>query len=167
MKWILTLLLGVFMNMAYGADFTLTSTSFKNGDTLSSQYTCDGKDISPQLAWSGAPENTKSFALIVSDPDAPAGTWYHWVLFNIPADTHELAENIQTLPTGTIVGTTSFKRNRYNGPCPPKGKPHHYIFTLYALDKALDLPSADAEMLLKVMKGHVLASTEITGLYEK
>lgn len=144
---------------------SVTSSAFQDGANIPEQYSCKGQDISPPLAWSGAPANTKSFALICADPDAPAGTWYHWVLYNIPANTKEIIEN-QT-PEGALVGKNSWGNTSYQGPCPPSGT-HHYIFTLYALDTILNLNSApDAKGLENAMKGHILQSSKITGLFTK
>lgn len=159
---IIILLLSIFlMNGVYAMN--LTSTAFKDGGTIPVKYTCDSQDSSPSVAWTGAPANTQSFAIICADPDAPVGTWYHWVIYNIPSTITSLAEN-QT-PTGSVLGKNSWGREKYNGPCPPKGNPHHYIFTLYALDTKLDLSSTDAPTLENSMKGHVLQSTTLTGLY--
>ena len=147
----------------------ITSSSFTAGQSIPKQYTCDGADISPQLAWKDAPAGTKSFALIVDDPDAPAGTWVHWVLFNLPAATHELAEGVEKkeqLANGALQGRNDFPKIGWNGPCPPPGKPHRYFFKLYALDTALDLKAgaskADVE---RAMKGHVLGQGELMGKF--
>src|SRR6266540_1402431 len=123
--------------------FSLTSTAFTDGAAIPVKYTCDGADVSPPLAWSGAPAGTKSFALICDDPDAPRGTWVHWVLFNLPAQEKELAEGTPTsarLPNSARQGKNDFGNIGYGGPAPPKGKPHRYFFKLYALDQTLDLP---------------------------
>jgi Raf kinase inhibitor-like YbhB/YbcL family protein len=147
----------------------LTSPAFKEGDTVPAKYTADGADKSPELRWAGAPDNTKSFALVCEDPDAPSGTWTHWVLFNIPADKTSLAEGVATdkeLPDGSRQGKNDFGKIGYGGPSPPKGKPHHYHFKLYALDTKLDLPAgATRKQVLDAIKGHVLAEGRLTGLY--
>jgi Raf kinase inhibitor-like YbhB/YbcL family protein len=147
----------------------LTSPAFREGDTIPKQYTCDGEDLSPALQWSGAPDTTKSFALICDDPDAPRGTWVHWVLFNLPADTQELAGTVaaqKVLPSGAKQGTNDFRKIGYGGPCPPKGKPHRYFFKLYALDTLLDLPdAATRQQVLTAMKGHLLAEGQLMGKY--
>jgi Raf kinase inhibitor-like YbhB/YbcL family protein len=147
----------------------LTSPAFREGDTIPKPYTCDGEDISPALQWSGAPDGTKSFALICDDPDAPRGTWVHWVLFHLPADSHELAEHVpvqSVLPSGAKQGTNDFRKIGYGGPCPPKGKPHRYFFKLYALDTLLDLPDgATKQQVLTAMKGHLLAEGQLMGEY--
>ncbi len=165
MRFLLLLIGILFMSMANALDFEISSSAFKENETIPTQYTCSGKDVSPPFSWTTASEKTQSFALICSDPDAPGGTWYHWVLYNIPATVKDMAEN--QLPIGSVVGKNSWGRATYNGPCPPPGKPHHYIFTLYALDTKLNLISADAETLQKNMKGHVLQSAKITGIFAR
>ena len=141
-------------------ELKLTSTAFTEGGMIPKQYTCDGKDLSPPLAWSGVPAAAKSLALIADDPDAPLGTWVHWVLFNLPASTQKLPENIppqKTLPDGAKQGMTDFGRIGYGGPCPPGGT-HRYYFKLYALELELKLePGATKGQLLKAMQDHVLA----------
>ena len=130
-----------------GMSLTITSPAFSPNGKIPSKCTCDGDDLSPPLAWTGAPAGTKTFALICDDPDAPAGTWVHWVLWNIPADTIALPEGVRPvdrLPDGTRQGETSFHRIGYGGPCPPSGT-HHYYFKLYALDMLLDLPAKSAK----------------------
>jgi Raf kinase inhibitor-like YbhB/YbcL family protein len=141
----------------------LSSSAFRDGDTIPKKYTCDGEDISPQLSWSGLPQGTQSLALIVDDPDAPAGTWVHWVLYDISPDVSDLPEDAQGLG---IEGKTSFRDPGYGGPCPPKGKPHRYFFKLYALDKTLGLkPGATKADLEKAMQSHILAQGRIMGTY--
>lgn len=151
---------------AYADSFTLDTSSFASNGTIPPQYSCDGKDASPQLSWKGIPDKTETFALILSDPDAPGGTFYHWVLFNIPKNITALAEGISNLPAGTKAGKNSMNRMRYSGPCPPKGATHHYIFTLYALDTTLSLITGpDAETLLHAMQNHIIGQTELRGLF--
>ena len=153
---------------------TLTSPAFANGHEIPSDYTCEGADISPALAWSGVPAGTKSLALIVDDPDAPDPaapkmTWVHWVLYNIPADATRLAEAIEPegLPAGTREGKNDWKRTGYGGPCPPIGR-HRYFFKLFALDAILpDLKTPTKAELEKAMQGHILEKTEVLGLYQK
>jgi|WetSurMetagenome_2_1015567.scaffolds.fasta_scaffold197880_2 Raf kinase inhibitor-like YbhB/YbcL family protein len=148
----------------------LTSTAFKHEGMIPSQYTCDGLDISPQLAWSNVPEGTKSFALICDDPDAPVGDWVHWVLYNIPPATREIAEkitNAEKLPSGALHGKTDFNRYGYGGPCPPGGT-HRYFFKLYALDSTLTFKeAATKKTLLEAMKGHILGQAELMGKYKR
>lgn len=150
---------------------TLTSSDFLHEANIPSRFTCEGKDESPALQWSGTPAETRSFALIVDDPDAPVGTWVHWVAFNIPADKHDLAQGIARtadLPDGTRQGTNDFKRLGYGGPCPPPGKPHRYFFKLYALDRTLDLPGgASKAQLLAAMQDHILGQAELMGKYKR
>ena len=148
--------------------FSLKSSAFTEGATIPKKYTCDGPDISPALEWSGVPAATRSLALIADDPDAPVGTWTHWIAGNIPPD-HSLSEEVQkteTLADGTRQGKNDFRRIGYGGPCPPPGKPHRYFFKLYALDTKLDLkPGASRSELESAMKGHVLAETHLMGKY--
>jgi Raf kinase inhibitor-like YbhB/YbcL family protein len=147
----------------------LTSTAFQPGATIPKPYTGDGADRSPPLHWSDPPQGTKSLALICDDPDAPRGTWVHWVLFNLPSQTHELAEGVPTteaLGNGAKQGKNDFGKIGYGGPAPPKGKPHRYYFKLYALDMAPDLsPGASKAQLVDAMKGHILAEGELVGNY--
>lgn len=167
MRFIVILIGMLFMHIAQAADFSIQSQAFANGDTIPGMFTCDGKDISPSLQWVNIPKNTQSFALIVSDPDAPGGTFYHWVVYNIPAITEGFAENVKRFSAGVIEATNSFGNAHYNGPCPPKGKAHHYIFTLYALDSKLDVTKADATSVLGALENHVIQKTQMVGLYQK
>lgn len=145
----------------------LTSSAFTNNGTLPTKYTCEGEAISPPIQWQDTPAGTKSFALIYEDPDAPNGTWTHWVLYNLPSTINSLEENITTLPPGTKVGINSWPQASYGAPCPPHGK-HRYIFHLYALDTVLDLSGKiTSEKLQKEMLGHILASTELLGFYPR
>lgn len=148
----------------------VTSPAFDQGGMIPTKYTCDGADVSPTIKWGSSPEGTKSFALISDDPDAPAGTWVHWIIFNIPPDANELAENIppeKKLPNGSKHGTNDFKKIGYGGPCPPSGT-HRYFFKLYALDSGLDLnPGATKKELLSAMEGHVLDEGELIGKYKR
>ncbi len=151
---------------------TLTSDAFANGQSIPAKYSCVGKNISPALAWTEPPAGIKSFALIVDDPDAPMGTWVHWVLFNIPADRRILQEDLPITgknvdPNAIYVGKNSSGNIRYDGPCPPSGT-HRYYFKLYALDTTLSLQSgATKEQVLKEMKGHILAQGELMGTFSK
>jgi Raf kinase inhibitor-like YbhB/YbcL family protein len=149
---------------ASSTPFVLTSPSFSSSQAIPKTYTCDDKNISPELTWTGIPENTKSFALIVSDPDAPGGIHYHWVIYNIPPTINSLDEGTAT-PPGT-QGKNSSGDMKYNGLCPPKGSTHSYIFTLYALDSLLNLPNgADAETVMKAAQPHVLGTTQLTSSF--
>lgn len=147
----------------------LTSPAFQAGMTIPKQYTGDGADQSPPLSWSEPPSGTKNLALICDDPDAPRGTWVHWVLFNLPAETRELKEGVpttETLGNKAKQGSNDFGNIGYGGPAPPKGKPHRYIFKLYALDRAVDLaPGATKAQLMDAMKGHILAEGQLVGKY--
>ena len=153
---------------------TLTSTAFKHNSAIPAAYTCQGKDVSVPLAWSGAPPATKSFVLIVDDPDAPDPkaprmTWVHWVLYNLPSAAMALQEGIRTgeLPKGTLEGLNDWKRTGYGGPCPPIGR-HRYFHKLYALDTLLPaMESATKADLEQAMKGHVLEKAELIGTYQK
>ena len=152
----------------------LTSPAFGHNGAIPKLYTCQGKDISPALAWSGLPEGAKSLALIVDDPDAPDPaapkmTWVHWVLYNIPPSASGLAQAVApaALPPGTREGTNDWKRTGYGGPCPPIGR-HRYFHKLYALDTVLpELKQPTKIELEKAMKGHVLATFELIGTYQK
>ena len=153
---------------------TLKSTAFAADGEIPARYTCEGEDVSPPLAWSGAPAGTKSFALIVDDPDAPDPaapkmTWVHWVLYDIPATAGGLYEDVDPakLPAGTREGVNDWGRTGYGGPCPPIGR-HRYFHKLYALDAVLgDLGRPKKAALEKAMKGHVLAEAVLVGTYEK
>lgn len=151
---------------------TLSSAAFTAGGSIAAAYTCDGQDKSPPLSWDGAPAGTKSFALIVDDPDAPdpkapKRVWVHWVLYNLAADTRQLAEAVAKLPPGTRDGKNDWGKTGYGGPCPPIGR-HRYFFKLYALDQMLpDLGTPTKAELEKAMQGHVLEKVEIIGTYER
>jgi len=152
--------------------FTLRiqSSSFSNGGAIPRRYTCDGSNDSPNLHWLSTPGETRSFALVMSDPDAPIN-FTHWLAYNIPASARELAEGASAhgaMPRGSAEGTNSFGRFGYGGPCPPAGKPHHYVFQLYALDVRLGLPPGVArEQLESAMSQHVLAEGQIVGIYQR
>jgi len=149
---------------------SVSSAAFEEGGMIPSKYTCDGADTSPPLKWADIPEGTKSIALICDDPDAPMGTWVHWVVWNIPAEARALAEGVRPdpqLPDGTRQGVSDFGRPGYGGPCPPSGT-HRYYFKIYALDAMLDLPSrATKADLVKAMKAHVLAEGQLMGKYAR
>ncbi len=150
--------------------FELTSEAFAQGEPIPTPYTCDGDDISPPLQWTVPPSDTQSLALIMDDPDAPMGTWVHWVIYNIPADARTLEASVPPeaeRPDGSRHGQNSWRRNDYGGPCPPSGV-HQYVFKLYALDTTLDLEAgATKKQLLQAMEGHVLAQAELTGTYQR
>jgi hypothetical protein len=145
----------------------LSSSAFLNNSTIPANYTCDKENISPPLAWKDAPIGTRTFALIVDDPDAPRGTWTHWVLYNLPADTMSLAENVKTLPAETKIGINSWGKQEYGGPCPPSGE-HRYFFKLFAIDISLESKKPlTSETLTDAMQGHILENVEIIGRYTK
>ena len=152
--------------------FELTSTAFAQGEPIPVKYSCDGEDISPLLTWGDPPDGTQSFVLIMDDPDAPVGTWDHWILFNIPADMRGLEENLPITgknqdPESIFVGNNSWNRADYGGPCPPGGT-HRYFFKLYALDTTISLlPGVNKQELLSAMEGHILAETELMGTYSR
>ena len=144
---------------------TISSPSFTEGKPIPARFTADGSDVSPELRIDRPPNPITSFALIVDDPDAPVGTWVHWVVWNLPAATDTIAEG--TLPDGAVEGRNSWGRNRYNGPAPPSGT-HRYFFKLYALDAILDLPkSTDKAGLERAMEGHVVAEAALMGTYRR
>jgi len=147
----------------------VTSTAFKEGQPIPAQYTADGKDVSPPLSWGGVPAGARGLALVCEDPDAPRGTWTHWVLFNLPADAGGLPEGVPPeakLPGGATQGTNDFHKVGYGGPSPPPGKPHRYFFKLYALDTTLSLPSGTTrQQLQSAAQGHVLGEGQLMGTY--
>jgi Raf kinase inhibitor-like YbhB/YbcL family protein len=148
----------------------IESSAFTQGESIPATYSCDAEDTSPELSWSGVPENVASFALIMDDPDAPVGTWDHWLLFNIPAEVRDLAPAIPPqaeLPDGSRHGNNSWNRLGYGGPCPPSGT-HRYFFRLYALDSFLDLgPGAAKADLFEAMEGRILAKAELMGTFTR
>lgn len=168
MRIIIGLLSFILTTFAFATEsFSIKTNAFLNNSAMPTLYTCDGKDISPELSWNNAPSKARAFALIMSDPDAPNGTWYHWVIYNIPANTKQLAEN-SSLPAGTLTGKNSWGKAQYNGPCPPKGSAHKYIFTLYALDTLLNLKAnEDTQTVLSQVKNHTIQSTDITAIYNR
>jgi Raf kinase inhibitor-like YbhB/YbcL family protein len=149
---------------------TLSSSAFQDGRPILSVHTCDGRDSSPPLSWSGTPQGTKSVALISDDPDAPGKTWVHWVLYNVPSTVTRLPEGLppdRELADGSRQGMTDFGRVGYGGPCPPSGT-HRYFFKLYALDTVLSLaPGATKAQLEAAMKGHVVTQAQLMGTYQR
>jgi Raf kinase inhibitor-like YbhB/YbcL family protein len=149
----------------------LESDAFEDGSVIPRRYTCDGADASPPLRWRGVPPGTRSFALIMSDPDAPTGTWIHWVLFNVPTTVAELSEAASAegaLPKGIREGTNDWDQPGYRGPCPPRGAAHRYFVTLYALDAVLDLPvGASATTVAQSAERHLLGKCELVGRYQR
>ncbi len=152
-------------------NFTIASSSFSDGAAIPRKFTCDGENVSPELSWTSIPAGAKSLALITEDPDAPAGTWTHWVLFDLPADTRQLPEGVAAsaeLPNGAKQGRNDFGKMGYGGPCPPPGKAHRYFFKLYALSSHPEIQAgASKQELLHAMEGYILAQTEMVGTYQR
>jgi Raf kinase inhibitor-like YbhB/YbcL family protein len=148
----------------------LISSAFEAGGVIPAKYTCDGQDISPPLSWSDVPAGARSLALIADDPDAPRGTWVHWVAWNLPMDARSLSEGIpkqSSLSNQMQQGMTDFKKPGYGGPCPPSGT-HRYFFKLYALDTVLNLPAGTTKgNLEKAMQGHILGQAELMATYQR
>lgn len=151
--------------------FELKSSAFKASENIPKKYTCEGPDVSPPLSWTDPPAGTRAFALIMDDPDAPVGTWVHWVLYDLPATTRELGEAVPTkemLSSGARQGVNDFRRVGYGGPCPPPGPAHRYFFKLYALDQETGLkPRASKQQVLDAIKGHILGETQLMGKYKR
>jgi Raf kinase inhibitor-like YbhB/YbcL family protein len=151
-------------------NMSITSSAFYEGGMIPEKYTCEGKDISPSLTWTNVPTGSKSLALICDDPDAPMGTWVHWVMYNIPPSQLKLDENVpvqKEFQNGTKQGVNGSRRNGYNGPCPPGGT-HRYFFKLYALNKMLELEAgATKSQLLNAMEGHILGNAQLMGKYKR
>jgi Raf kinase inhibitor-like YbhB/YbcL family protein len=147
----------------------LKTTAFRPGSTIPTQFTCSGANISPALSWNQPPARTQSFVLIADDPDAPGGTWVHWVVYNLPAAARQLPEHVplgDAVASGGMQGENDFPMKGYGGPCPPPGKPHRYFFRLYALDTALDLHApVHRREVDAAMSGHVLARAELMGTF--
>ena len=153
-------------------EITLYSSAFKDGSFIPPKYTCEGANVSPQLHWNEISKDVKSFALIVDDPDAPSGDFVHWVIYNIPGNVRELHEDItpsRNISDKVLLGTNSFGRIGYGGPCPPPGKPHRYFFKIYALDTLLHHVESGATkaQLLKEMQGHIIAEGQLMGKYKR
>jgi Raf kinase inhibitor-like YbhB/YbcL family protein len=149
----------------------LKTSAFKPGGDIPTKFTCDGSDTSPALTWENPPPDTQSFALVVEDPDAPGGTWVHWVVYDLPPTEHELPEGLPAegqLPSGARQGRNDFKKVGYGGPCPPRGPAHRYYFKLYALDTMLGLrPGAKRAEVERAMRDHILARAEVIGRYRR
>src|SRR5581483_11350196 len=155
--------------LTMASTMTVRSTAFQNDSAIPQRYTCQGEYISPALAWSDAPKGTKSFALVVEDPDAPSGTFIHWVIYNIPGSQHTLQENIDRrdpLPNGARQGTNSAKQVGYMGPCPPAGNAHRYYFKLFALDSDINIPgTVTRDALMSAIEHNILAEGALMGTY--
>lgn len=180
-KWVCLLVLMVALsacepnddqsqNKEQTMELKVTSSAFEEGGMIPAKYTADGLDISPPIAWTGVPDGAKSIAFISDDPDAPMGTWVHWLVWNIPPEVTSLDENVpvdKELPNGARQGTTDFRRTGYGGPAPPSGV-HRYFFKIYALDIMLDLPAgATKPQLEKAMQGHILSQGQLMGKYTR
>lgn len=168
-----TVLLSQPSGLAHGQARTslwVRSSSFSNGRSIPARYTCDGADLSPVLQWQSAPAGTKSFAIVMDDPDAPID-FTHWLVYNIPPGVRELAEGASqqgAMPHGSVEGINDFGRPGYGGPCPPRGNPHHYVFRVYALDRLLDLPAGAAgKQVHAAISGHIVAQGQIVGTYQR
>ena len=151
-------------------DFKVKSSAFNHEEKIPSKHSCDGIDVSPRLNWENSPENTKSFVLIFDDPDAPMGTWDHWILFNIPANVNQLEENflVKNSDIDEIkAGKNDFGKLEYGGPCPPGGT-HRYFFKLYAIDTYLDLPEGvKKDVVMEAIEGHIIDKAELMGKYTR
>lgn len=159
----LLLTMGITNTMA----LEISSSAFNHGGNIPKIYTCDGQNISPPLAWKDIPSNTQSFVLIMDDPDAPGGTWNHWIIYNIPSKVNGLQEGVAKLPEGALLGKNSWNKSTYGGPCPPD-REHRYFFKLYALDTVLpNQSSLDSKQIEQALKDHVLASTELMAKYQR
>ncbi len=153
--------------------FSFTSDAFTEGQLIPAHFTCDADDVSPALTWRGVPDGTQSFALIMDDPDAPGGTYTHWLIYNMSGQAGGLPEGVEKTERPAngedgVQGRNDFGDSGYGGPCPPRGSPHRYNFRLYALDGRLDIdPSASKDDLLKAMEGRILGETTLTGTYKR
>lgn len=151
------------MDQQTNSSLTLSSSAFKENQPIPASYTCKGDNTSPPLTITGVPENTKSLALVLNDPDAPSGNFIHWLVWDMPSDTSTI--NTHSVPVGAIQGKNDAGTNQYFGPCPPSGT-HHYIFSVYALDKSLGLPTgSNFGQLQQAMDGHILGQAKLTGLF--
>jgi Raf kinase inhibitor-like YbhB/YbcL family protein len=172
MRVLISLLVLLLAAGAWAGDLKITSSAFAHNQEIPRKYTCQGKNLSVPLSWTGLPKGTKSLVLIVEDPDAPDPkkpkmVWDHWLLYNLPPDSKGLPEAVKDLPKGTNDGKNSWKKTGYGGPCPPVGR-HRYFHKLFALDIVLpDLKTPTKKQLLEAMKGHILEKTEMIGTYQK
>jgi len=161
-----------FAGAAYAqTNMKLRSSAFAPGNAIPKQFSCDGQNISPAIAWRGTPASAKTLALIVDDPDAPSGTFVHWVVYNLPASVKYLPQDVPKTPTitgGGLQGHNGTGKDGYKGPCPPAGPVHHYHFRIYALDTDLKLgPGATADQVEAAIKGHVIGEGETVGTYQR
>jgi len=164
-----TVRLGPLLLATPALALTLSSPAFHAGAVIPTPHTCDAANLSPALSWSGVPAGTQRFALIADDPDAPGGTWVHWVLYDVPAQSTDLPQGVpatDTLSNGAMHGVNDFRKVGYGGPCPPPGKPHRYVFKLYALDAPTNLkPRATKAEVLRAINGHIVGQAELVGRY--
>ena len=168
MKKLLFFVFSLFLITEVDAASLTLSSTFSNNAIFPQKYTCDAGDKSPELAWQNVPTGTKTFALVFYDPDAPTGTWYHWIVYNLPQNSSQLPEGITQLPSGAQIAKNSWGKSMYNGPCPPAGTEHHYVFVLYALNTSLPFSAgADTSVILEAMKPHILQQAILTGVYKK
>ena len=179
MTWMKSIFLYVFLGLCcsivWAAEdakpvFSLTTDDFLDEGILPVLYTCDGKNIAPQLSWENAPPKTKTFTILMTDLDAlkDKDSFYHWVLFNIPAATKSLPEEMKQPPAGSVTGKNSWAKTQYDGPCPPKGSSHKYLITIYALDNSLSLTSdADAKAVVEAMDKHILGKASLKAVYSR
>ena len=155
----------------YMEKISVLAEGFNEGDMIPDEFTCKSRDISPSISWKGIPDETKSITLIMDDPDAPGGTFVHWVIYNMPAKTRNLPKGMphdKTLADGSMQGMTDFGQPGYGGPCPPSGKTHRYFFKVYALDMKINLPAlASKSQVESAMKGHILAEGALMGTYRR
>jgi Raf kinase inhibitor-like YbhB/YbcL family protein len=170
LPWTTALMLSSPVNgVAQESKLALTTSAFEPGGMIPKQFTCSGADNSPALSWNDPPPSTQSFALILDDPDAPMGTFVHWVVYNVPASVRQLPQGVkkgETLAGGGKQGQNDFPKTGYGGPCPPPGTPHRYFFRLYALDTILNLkPPVHRDDVDQAMRGHVLAKAELMGKF--
>lgn len=162
---VINLIIGLLWTES-GMALQLHSSAFSADGTIPPQYTCDGKNVSPPLSWTEIPSGTKSLVLIMDDPDAPVGTWDHWIIYNIPPTITSLEENLQVLPQGVFAGKNSWQKVTYGGPCPPNNE-HRYVFKLYAIDTFLSVNGLTKTEIENAIKNHVLGSTELVAKYQR
>lgn len=164
--------LSIVLNTSWAQDKStilhISSKDIVANQTIRKEFTCDGNDISPQISWSNIPKNTQELVLVVSDPDAPGGVFYHWVVYNISPTINGFEQDIKNKPAAIRIGKNDFGNEKYNGPCPPTGKPHHYIFSVYALDKHLNLREGESgsRIVAESMK-HLIEKAELTAIYKR
>ncbi len=157
-----------WINSVMATDLGLFSSSFKNGNNIPKNYTCEGQNKSPPFTWVNAPPDTKSFVLIAEDPGAPTGTWYHWILVNIPANVRDISEN--QIPANSAMIKNSWKKKEYDGPCPPPGQMHHYFFTLYALNTTINLDTPipiEVSEVQGIIATHTVGMARVMGTYRR